>query len=154
MTYRIAMVHANSELKFCEDLAKMGFEIYTPRSKIELKRRNKTTITERAAFPKYVFMRGQIRQEQKDRTNGFVGFVHGAISEKEVEIVKAMEASGAYDQVKKAQKFQKGQLVKVVSGAFMGLSGRITRHPSAAIATVEIAGKKTRIPLALLANMP
>lgn len=142
-----------------ENLRRQGFEAYLPRIALSRRRRGKWTKVIEPLFPRYLFIRfdparlsmGPIRS-----TRGVVSIVRfgdeiRSIPNDAIEFLKQHEdpETGLHRQAD--DRFQKGDSVTVLSGAFAGLKGVFQAQTGneRVVLLIECLGRPSRVTLKL-----
>jgi transcriptional antiterminator RfaH len=129
----VARTHANAEPKARINLVQQGYEVYLPlcrRTRTHARRRE---IVQRPLFPGYLFVSFDIENTAWRSIFSTIG-VSSLICNGElparvppgtVESIKAAEQDGLFDYTREVARLKVGDPVRVASGPFTGLIGRL-----------------------------
>jgi len=129
------VVHSqpHAELKASEHLVRQGFETFLPRCKRWRTHARKRELVSRPLFPRYLFVSFDLERTRWRSIFSTVG-VSNLICQGElptrvplgaVEAIRAAEEAGLFDASQTVQQLQPGSLVRVATGPFADLVGRI-----------------------------
>jgi transcriptional antiterminator RfaH len=149
----LAQLKPNSFRIAERNLARQGFKTFCPMEKVEIRRRNKVSLTDRLLFPGYVLVALDIAAGQWRQVNGTAGVSRlvsfgGAPSEVPAGIVAQLQARcDAQGYLLPAQAFQVGEEVLLKYGPFASMIARIESiAPDRRIwVLMDIMGGTTRV---------
>ncbi len=143
-----------SEGRALENLLRQGYSAYLPRARVELRHARKRLIVLRPLFPRYLFA-GLDRSSMLWRpilsTFGVKDLVRagGEPAPVPAEVVAALqerEAAGAFDRTARSGTLRLGDLVRVTSGAFEDMIGRLVelREKDRVVVLLDFLGRNVK----------
>jgi transcriptional antiterminator RfaH len=146
-----------AEARALENLRRQGYRAYLPRARVELRHARRRRIVLRPLFPRYLFA-GLDRSSMPWRpilsTFGVSDLVRvgGEPARVPPEIVAALEgreAAGAFDRVGRSGSLRLGDLVRVTSGVFEEMIGRLVelREGDRVVVLLDFLGRAVRAEL-------
>jgi len=158
-TWYVVRTHPQSEIKALANLARQEFGTYLPTCRQWRKHARRRELVRRPLFPSYLFVSFDIersRWRSVFSTFGVAslicsGEVPARVPDGTVEAIKAAEATGQFDYSNQLAQLKPGDQVKVASGPFADLVGRLQSHVSHERVRVllEILGRQAPTELAV-----
>lgn len=128
--YALYTKHQHEKTAF-ESLSKKGFEVLLPLYKTKRKWKDRTKIVFLPVFPCYLFLRANlVRKLEILKTPGIFWFVENGgsaceVPEQDIEAIRKITAG--YAQVEPHPYLKCGELVRVRTGPFAGVTGILAR---------------------------
>jgi transcriptional antiterminator RfaH len=146
-----------AEARALENLLRQGYRAYLPRARVELRHARRRQIVLRPLFPRYLFVgldRASMAWRPILSTFGVSDLVRagGEPALVPAEIVAALEgreAAGAFDRVERSGSLRLGDLVRVTSGVFEEMIGRLVelRERDRVLVLLDFLGRAVRAEL-------
>jgi transcriptional antiterminator RfaH len=149
----------HAETKALENLLRQGYHAYLPRCRIWVSHARRRQLALRPLFPRYLFagLDGvAMRWRPILSTVGVSDVVRAgdrpaSVPSGIVAAIRDRERDGAFDGLDPQHSLRAGELVRVTSGAFADLIGRLVelRDRDRAVVLLELLGRAVRAELAL-----
>jgi transcriptional antiterminator RfaH len=133
MTWKVLYVQSRREKQITKQILELGIEAYVP-LKTEIKQwsdRKKKVIT--PLINGYVFIKpNQSQRDEVFNVEGILNYVRyngndAKVTDREIEILKMIEAKGYYVEFNKKIEINVGDVVEIKAGKFKGLAGVIEK---------------------------
>ncbi len=146
-----------AEARACENLLRQGYSAYLPHARVEVSHARRKEIVLRPLFPRYLFA-GLDRSSMPWRpilsTFGVSALVLAAgepalVPATVLAALKEREEAGAFDHTGRAGTLGLGDLVRVTSGVFEDMIGRLVelRERDRVVVLLEFLGRPVRAEL-------
>lgn len=155
----VVRTHTHGEAKASANLMRQGYEVYLPLCRRWVKHARRREVAQRPLFPGYLFVRfdiGRDRWRSIISTIGVAGLICYAdlparIAEDVVEAIRAAEGNRFFDYTHAVTKLKPGDKVRVVTGPFANLIGKLqsTASNDRIRVLLAILGRHTPTELAL-----
>lgn len=149
----------HAEAKALENLLRQGYRAYLPRCRIWVSHARRRQLALRPLFPRYLFagLDGAVMRWRPILSTVGVSDVVRAgdrpasVPRGIVAAIRDRERDGAFDGLDPQHSLRAGELVRVTSGAFADLVGRLVelRDRDRAVVLLELLGRAVRAELAL-----
>jgi transcriptional antiterminator RfaH len=149
----VVRTHAHAENKARENLVRQGFEVCLPTCRRWRKHARRREIVLRPLFPNYLFVSFNIESDRWRSifsTYGVAGLICNGemptrVPQGTVESIKEAEAAGFFDYTNAVSELKPGDPVRVASGPFAGLIGKLqaTASRDRVRVLLEILGRQT-----------
>ena len=149
----------HAETKALDNLLRQGYRAYLPRCKIWVSHARRRQLALRPLFPRYLFAglhSAAMRWRPILSTVGVSDVVRSgdrpaSVPSGIVAAIRDRERDGAFDGLDPQHSLHPGELVRVTSGAFADLVGRLVelRERDRAVVLLELLGRAVRAELAL-----
>jgi transcriptional antiterminator RfaH len=143
-----------AETKALENLLRQGYEAYLPRYRTQISHARRLQTVLRPLFPRYLFA-GIDRTAMPWRpilsTAGVSDLVRSGdqpmpVAPEIVEVLRAQEGAGAFDALARRRTPGLGELVRISTGAFEDMIGRLVelRDQDRVVVLLDLLGRKVR----------
>ncbi len=147
----------HAEARALDNLLRQGYSAYLPRARVELRHARRRQIVLRPLFPRYLFA-GLDRSSMLWRpilsTFGVSDLVRAAsepalVPAEIIERLQEREAAGAFDQTGRNATLKLGDLVRVTSGVFEDMLGRLIelREKDRVVVLLDFLGRTVKAEL-------
>lgn len=143
-----------AEMKALENLLRQGYPAYLPRYRTEIRHARRLQTVLRPLFPRYLFAgidRTAMRWRPILSTVGVSDLVRSGdeplpVASELVEALRAQEGAGAFDALARRRLPQIGELVRISTGAFDDMVGRLVdlRDQDRVVVLLDLLGRKVR----------
>ena len=147
----------HAEATALEHLLRQGYEAYLPRYRTWVSHARRRQLALRPLFPRYLFAgldRATTRWRPILSTAGISGVVRAGdepapVPPDVVAAIRAGEAAGRFDRVAPQRSLRLGELVRVTTGAFEDMVGRLVelRDQDRVVVLLELLGRGVRAQL-------
>jgi len=147
----------HAETKALEQLLRQGYQAYLPRYRTWIRHARRRQMVLRPLFPRYLFAgvdRSSMRWRPILSTIGVTDIVRAgdepaAVPPEVVAAIREREQTGSFDQINRQRSLRLGELVRITSGAFEDMVGRLVelRDQERVVVLLELLGRAVRAQL-------
>jgi transcriptional antiterminator RfaH len=129
----VVRTHSRAETKAQANLLAQGYEGYLPLCRRWVKHARRREVVQRPLFPGYLFVQFDIEHTRWRSIMSTIGVVHlicqgdlpTRVAEGAVETIKTAEEDGFFDFTRAVAQLQPGDKIRVVSGPFASMIGKL-----------------------------
>ena len=158
MSWYLVLTKPRQERRALDNLFNQGYECWLPQLRVEKVRQRKLTVVDEPLFPRYLFIRlppgvnwSPVRSTLGVTTIVRFGGLPARVPPAVLEMLRAEEAARRETQVQ--PKFQRGQVVQILTGPFSGLHAvfDMSDGEARAMVLIELLSKQTQLPVPVAA---
>lgn len=163
MSWYLVLTKPRQERRALDNLFNQGYECWLPQLRVEKVRQRKLTVVDEPLFPRYLFIHlppgvnwAPVRNTLGVTTIVRFGGLPARVSPAILEMLRAEETARREAPVR--PKFERGQLVQILTGPFVGLRAvfDMSDGEARAMVLIDLLSKQThlRVPVAALRSLP
>ena len=157
ITWYAVYTRPHGEAAALDNLRRQGYCAYLPRYRTRVRHARRVQTVLRPLFPRYLFAgidRGSMRWRPILSTIGVTDLVRtgdepNPVPSEIVTTLQEQEQAGTFDRLSPAQSLQLGEFVRVTTGAFQDMIGRLVelRDQDRVVVLLELLGRTVRAQL-------
>ncbi|MGA0807377.1 MAG: transcription/translation regulatory transformer protein RfaH [Rubrivivax sp.] len=158
MSWYLVLTKPRQERRALDNLFNQGYECWLPQLRVEKVRQRKLTVVDEPLFPRYLFIHlppginwAPVRSTLGVTTIVRFGGLPARVPPAVMELLRAEEAARREAPVR--PKFERGQVVQILTGPFVGLRAvfDMSDGEARAMVLIELLSKQTTLPVAVAA---